>query len=48
MEQNISIQEYYRIILFIPTKKYIKDFSDTTSIYLLKSTGMPEEITENI
>ena len=48
MEQNISIQEYYRIILFIPTKKYIKDFSDTASIYLLKCNGMPEKIIENI
>ena len=35
-------------LVFIPAKKYIKDFSGTTRVDLRKSNGMPEENIENI
>ena len=39
------IQNY---LVFIPAKKYIKYFNDTSRIYLLKSNGMSEEMIEKI
>ena len=44
MEQNISLQEYFKIIwVFIPAKKYIKYFSCTTRIDLWKYNGVSEK-----
>ena len=49
MEQNVSIQEFYKNILnFYQLKKHIKYFGGTTRIYLCKSSGMSEEDIENI
>ena len=39
---------FQNYIIFIPAKKYIKYFNDTTRIDLLKSNGMSEENIENI
>ena len=43
---SISILQNY--LVFIPTKKDIKYFSDTIWIELWKSNGMSEESIENI
>ena len=39
---------FQNYLVFIPAKKYIKRFSDTTRIYSWKSNGMSEENIENI
>ena len=38
----------FHCLVFIPAKKNIKYFSDTTRIESWKSNGMPEESIENI
>ena len=38
---------FWKYLVFIPAKKYIKYFSDTTQTDLSKSNGMPED-KENI
>ena len=49
MEQNILLQEYFKIIQYLyQPKKYIKYFSGTIRINLWKSNGMSEENIENI
>ena len=49
MEQNIFLQEYFKIIWYLyQLKKYIKYFSGTTQIDSWKSNGMSEENIENI
>ena len=49
MEQNIFLQEYFKVILiFIPAKKHIKYFSGTIQINSWKSNGMSEEDTKNM
>ena len=47
MEQNISIQEYCKIILYLYQLKYIEYFSGTT-LYSWKSIGTSEYNIENI
>ena len=49
MEQNIFLQEYFKVILiFIPAKKRIKYFNDTIQINSWKSNGLSEEDTKNM
>ena len=48
MAQNISIQEYFRYIQHLSTKKYIKDFSGNNWINLWKSNGISKENIKNI
>ena len=49
MEQNISVQEYYKIILYLHhLKKYISCFSGTAPVYQWKSNGISGEFIENI
>ena len=44
MEQNIFLQEYFKIIYYLyQLKRYIKYFSGITQIDWWKSNGMPEE-----
>ena len=49
MEQNIFLQQYFKIIYYLyQLKKYIKYFSGTTRIDLWKSNGMSEKNIKNI
>ena len=50
MEQNIFLLEYFKIMnyLYQLIQKYIKYFSGTILIDLLKSNEMPEKSIENI
>ena len=49
MEQNISLQEYFKIIWYLyQLKEHIKYFSSTTRIDSWKSNGMSEENVENV
>ena len=51
MKQNISIQEYYKIIyyfLFMLAKKYIRRFSRTTRICSWKSNEMSDKNIEKV
>ena len=41
-------RKFQNHLVFIPAKKYINFFSDTTRINSWKSSGMPEENIENI
>ena len=43
-----SLEKFENYLVFIPAKKYIKYFTDTTRIEWWKSNGMPEESIENI
>ena len=37
MVQNIFLQKYYKILLiFIPTKKYLRFFNNTSKVYSWK------------
>ena len=50
MEQNIFLLEYFKIMYYLYQliQKYIKYFSGTILIDLLKSNEMPEKSIENI
>ena len=48
MEQNIFSGIFQDYLVFIPAKKFIKYFIDTTLIDSWKSNGMSEENIENI
>ena len=45
MEQNISLQEYFKIIA---AERYIKYFNGTARTDSWKTNGMPEDNIENI
>ena len=48
MEQKIFLEIFPIYLVFIPAKKYIKYFSDSSRIESWKSNGMSEENIENI
>ena len=48
MEQNISVEEYCKIVLYLYQLKTTKYFSGTTRIHSWRSNGMSEENIENI
>ena len=44
----VSSGIFQNYLIFIPDKKYIKNFHDTNHIYSWKSNGMSEESIKNI
>ena len=48
MEQNISLQEYFKIVKYLYELKNIKYFSDTNRTNSWKSNGMSKENIENV
>ena len=48
MEQSISLQGYFKLILYLCQLKYIKYFHGTTQVYFWKCNGMAEENIEDI
>ena len=48
MEQSISLQGYFKLILYLRQLKYIKYFHGTTQVCFWKCDGVAEENIEDI